>query len=314
MKRYLVLRPTRIDFKNSKVYGYPPWRAHRVDCYEALERFCKIRNQADIERFVRRFGMPLAVNPEFADGPRSQIISFFLDMAFTLSWVSCLIDWLACMQEDTSFRPNELVAEEASPPDILTRYLRWIKRPDAVSKLDELFPGREYSLKAFARRLQDTSNPIISRILSLIPPVVNGTVLKPSASFLRRFPPDVKLVSSDEVNCDWALFAIPELPEYRNRPQFYIEETLRAYFSNEEGLVLLRVNSEVVLNLKSGDRPVLELRMNTLLDGMIHALLSKWQETKFRRCLNCPTMFTFKRASKKFCKEACEKAYGRRNR
>lgn len=308
------MKPSNVDFKNGWVYCYEPLvesRKKRTDktYREALELFLSIRNQRGIERFVKKYGLPVQQDT----GQYNEQEQFFYNMAFTLSWVKVLIDCLVCMQENKHFQSSDVTKEEIDLP-YRERYLLWLERPGGIAELEALLPkfkGNLTGLKSLGDYLdsgQEVTNLIRSKI-----PAARAIILKPSPAFMNGFPQGVQLVPADEGKRDWEAFAVPELTPLKRHLRFYIEETLRSYFSNSEGLTLLPINSKVVFSLKSGSRPELQLSMSTVLDGMIHSLLSHWQETKFKSCLHCNRMFDFIRASKVFCHDNCRKAHARKS-
>ena len=276
----------------------------------ALEEFIKIRDRRGIERFVKKYGMPRQREKLEDSYPLDE--DFFYGMAFTLSWVQELINCLVAMQEDVHFEPGSLKVVSVSLPGP-QRFNAWIDSPEAKPVLKETLPN--HSDFSFLKGLFEYPDKRIQRIRSLVSTDFQAFVVCPTTEFLSKFGPTPRLINSETVVKSWEEFSVPKLKAHRDKTRFYIEETLALYFSNEsEWLNLLSVHASIAVRLlKTGQPPNLELRMDTLLDGMIHALLCKWQETKYKRCMRpaCPNLFTFKRNSKKFCSEACEKRHGR---
>lgn len=158
-----------------------------------------------------------------------------------------------------------------------------------------------------------------------------SVLLKPSVTFAEQFPDGVKLIDKRGERIEWSELRVPKFDtELRDKTRFYIEETLRYCFSGSEGISelpegnthwtkvrepLLPLDYKVVLSLKSGNLPEPQLVPNTTLDGMIAAILSQWQETKFKRCekRGCTNMFEFERSTKRFCSNKCQKAHSRQH-
>lgn len=91
----------------------------------------------------------------------------------------------------------------------------------------------------------------------------------------------------------------------------HIYATLKKYFSE-----FLKINCKIAPQWERKlEPPAATYEMNTLLDGMIHALLNEWKPANFKRCSyrGCTSSFEFVRSTKQYCDGNCRE-YERRCR
>lgn len=147
-----------------------------------------------------------------------------------------------------------------------------------------------------------------------------AVLVLPSDKFLDQFPnADRSLLGGQYYNADWKYrwwwrFAIPwngkVEPRYYRR---YVEKTLALYFESPDYNVRLPdVHATVEVAFKKG-KPCFNLFMRTLGEGMLNAFFDEWQTSKYSKCEKCGEVTKRKRQSKRFCSDACRKAFSRSN-
>lgn len=282
---------------------------------EALEKCKAIQGPKDIEKFVRKYGYircgdPMAINEE-----TKEPCSLYYRWAFTLNWLQALVAYLENPSTDeyVTFEKTELTdqqlfyqwwrANRDGEPDKETFY-EWTTRDDMLADPNTSQETRD-KLEALAE---------------VVPAFQPAVLVLPSDKFLDQFPnADRSLLGGQYYDADWKYrwwwrFAIPW--NGKVEPRFYkryVEKTLALYFESPDYNVRLPdVHATVEVAFKKG-KPSFNLFMRTLGEGMLNAFFDEWETSKYSRCEKCGRVAKRERQSKRFCSDACRKAFSRSN-